>query len=55
MVPPSATDGVAVRVTVVVSRVSVIAVTAGVPLTARLSKLPPVALVIRALTRLASA
>jgi len=50
MVPPSATDGVAVRLTVEVSTVSVTLVTAGVLLTTRFSKLPPDTLVMLALT-----
>ena len=45
MLPPSATLGVAVRVTVLVSVVSLTAVTAGAGLMARFSKLPPLALV----------
>src|SRR5437667_84778 len=43
MLPPSATDGVAVSDTVVVSIVSVIAVVAALGLTASDSKLPPTA------------
>ena len=43
MLPPSATLGVAVRLSVVVSSVSVMLVTAGAGLIARLSKLPPTA------------
>ena len=54
MLPPSATLGVAVRLTVVVSAVSVMAVVAGAGLTARFSKLPPVALTIVADTLPAS-
>src|SRR5476649_1850550 len=50
MLPPSTTDGSAVRVTVVVSIESVIVVVAGAGLVARFSKLPPVALVIVVLT-----
>jgi hypothetical protein len=50
MLPPSTTDGSAVRVTVVVSTESVMVVVAGVGLVARFSKLPPVALVIVVLT-----
>jgi hypothetical protein len=41
MFPPSATLGVAVRETVVVSVVSVMAVVAAAGLMARFSKLPP--------------
>ena len=52
--PPSATLGVAVRLTVVVSIVSVTAVVAAAGLTTRLSKLPPVALLIVADTLPAS-
>ena len=44
MLPPSATLGVAVRLTVVTSIVSVIAVVAVAGSIARFSKLPPVAL-----------
>ena len=54
MEPPSATLGVAVRVAVVVSTVSVTLVTAAVGLIARFSKLPPVAVVIVADTLPAS-
>ena len=43
MLPPSATLAVALSDTVVVSMVSVMPVLAGVALTARFSKLPPVA------------
>jgi len=50
MVPPSDTEGVAVKLTVAVSTVSVTVVTAGVPLTAMFSKLPPLAVVMLALT-----
>ena len=52
--PPSATLGVAVRLTVVVSIVSLTVVTAAVLLTARFSKPPPVALEIAADTLPAS-
>ena len=52
--PPSATIGVAVKLTVVVSIVSVTAVVAAAPLTTRLSKLPPTALAIVADTLPAS-
>ena len=55
MLPPSATLGVAVRVTVVVSTVSVTAVTAAAGLATRLSKLPPLVAVIVAETLPASA
>src|SRR5262245_40915400 len=54
MLPPSATLGVALKLTVVASIVSVTAVVAAVGLTARLSKLPPVALLIVADTLPAS-
>jgi len=54
MLPPSATLGVAVRDTVVTSRVSVIVVFATAGLIARLSKLPPVAEAMLALTLPAS-
>ena len=54
MLPPSATLGVAVRLTVVVSTVSVMAVVAGAGLTARFSKLPPLAALIVADTLPAS-
>ena len=47
---PSATLPVAVRLTVVVSSVSVIAVVAAVGLIARFSKFPPLAQVMLALT-----
>jgi len=50
MLPPSATAGVALNDTVVVSIVSLTCVTAGVASTARLSKPPPVALTIVVLT-----
>ncbi|CAM3811310.1 hypothetical protein PSRE111525_12455 [Pseudomonas reidholzensis] len=53
MLPPSLTEGVAVRVTVEVSRLSLIAVVAGVLLTTRLSKLPPSALSMLSATVLA--
>src|SRR5262245_53893213 len=43
MVPPSATDGVALRLTVVVSTVSVMVVVAAAGLTDSTSKLPPAA------------
>ena len=43
MVPPSATLGVAVRLSVVVAMVSVTAVVAAAGLIVRFSKLPPVA------------
>ena len=46
MLPPSATEGVAVRDSVVVSSVSVTVVTAGVLLISSLSKLPPLVLLI---------
>ena len=52
--PPSATLGVAVRLTVVVSIVSVIAVLAAAGLISRFSKPPPVALEIVADTLPAS-
>ena len=51
---PSATDALPVRLTVVTSIVSVIAVVAAAGLTARLSKLPPVAVLIVADTLPAS-
>ena len=54
MLPPSATLGEAVRLTVVVSRVSVMLVVAGAGLTASDSKLPPVAEAIVAETEPAS-
>ena len=54
MLPPSATLAEAVRLTVVVAMVSVIAVVAAAGLIARLSKLPPVALLIVADTLPAS-
>ena len=54
MLPPSATLGVAVSDTVVVSSVSVIAVVAGAGSMASLSKLPPEALTIVADTEPAS-
>ena len=54
MLPPSATLPLAVRLTVVLFTVSVIAVTAAAGLTTRLSKLPPVALAIVADTLPAS-
>ena len=50
MLPPSATLGVAVRLTVVVPNVSVMWVTAAAGLIARLSKLPPAADAMVALT-----
>ncbi len=50
MVPPSATEGVALSITVEVSRVSVTVVSAGVLLIASCSKLPPLASMMRALT-----
>ncbi|MNH24162.1 hypothetical protein D3C79_840800 [compost metagenome] len=49
-VPPSTTLGVAVRVTVLVSRVSLTLVTASAGLTASCSKSPPVVPVTVALT-----
>ncbi|MNI53568.1 hypothetical protein D3C73_1084130 [compost metagenome] len=49
-VPPSTTLGVAVKVTVLVSRVSLTLVTASAGLTARFSKSPPVVPVTVALT-----
>ena len=52
MKPPSATAGEPVRLTVVVSIVSVIVVTAGAALTTSDSKSPPAALLMRALTLL---
>ena len=52
--PPSATEPVAVRLTVVVLTVSVIAVVAAAGLIARFSKLPPLALLIVADTLPAS-
>ena len=52
--PPSATEGEEVRLTVVVSSVSVIEVVAAAGLTIRLSKLPPVAEAIVAETEPAS-
>ena len=54
MLPPSATLGVAVRLTVVVSSVSVMLVVAATGLTTRFSKLPPVADAIVAETEPAS-
>ncbi|MNP63315.1 hypothetical protein D3C76_1586980 [compost metagenome] len=54
ILPVSTTEAVAVKETVEVSTVSLTLVTAAVPLTARFSKLPPEALVIRALTEPAS-
>ena len=54
MLPPSATLGVALRLTVVVSRVSVTVVVAAAGLMASASKLPPVAAVIVADTLPAS-
>ena len=54
MLPPSATFGVALSDTVVVSIVSLTVVTAGAGLTARLSKPPPVAVVMRLVTEPAS-
>ena len=54
MLPPSATLGVAVRLTVVVSMVSVMAVVAAAGLIASASKLPPLALLIVADTLPAS-
>ena len=50
MLPPSATLGVAVSETVVVSSVSVTLVVAAAGLIARFSKLPPVAVVMVAET-----
>ena len=50
MLPPSATLGVALSDTVVVSIVSLTVVTAGAGLTARFSKPPPVAVVMRSVT-----
>ena len=54
MLPPSATLAEAVRLTVVTSRVSVIAVVAGAGSITRLSKLPPAAMLIVAETEPAS-
>ena len=54
MLPPSATLGVAVRVTVVVSMVSAMLVVAAAGSIARLSKLPPVAVLMVVDTLLAS-
>ena len=54
MLPPSATAGVAVSETVVVSTVSVIAVMAAAGLTVRFSKSPPVAVLMVADTLPAS-
>ena len=54
MLPPSATLGVAVSDTVVVSTVSVIAVETGAGSMARFSKLPPVAVLMLADTLPAS-
>ena len=53
-VAPSPTDALPDRLTVVTSIVSLMAVTAAAPLTARFSKLPPVAVVIVAETLPAS-
>lgn len=49
MVPPSVTDGVAFKLTVVVSASSVIVVVAGDGSMTRFSKLPPVAELIASL------